>query len=163
MRFLNEFIKAHERRSKLSIIDDTKIQVEVGKQKHGQVQTALIHGKLGFSQIALPVIGLNLSFDHICVRHFSAVFQLLAQGQKLLSFRCSPLHVGVLALRGNQPVIALHHGHYQPAFCDLGLGSGNSLQGPRPSIVGVVGIPDYLMNVALAEVLMHCVVSNEYA
>ena len=129
LRFLDEFIKTYERRRKLCVIDDGEIQVEVGKEQDGKIQPALVHGKLGFAQIALAIVVLDLGFDHISVRHFTAIFQLLAQREKLLRFRRSLLHVGIFALRGDQPVIALHYGHDQPAFGNFRLGARHRFKG----------------------------------
>src|SRR6478672_9655634 len=83
LRFLHKFIKAYERGSKLSIVNHGEIQVEVGKEQDSKVQPALVHGKLGFAQIALAIVVLYLGLDHVRMGHFAAIFQLLAQRKKL--------------------------------------------------------------------------------
>src|SRR5882672_4696933 len=47
LRCLNKLFKAHQGRRKLGIIDQSEVEIEVGKEKHGQLKPALVHGELG--------------------------------------------------------------------------------------------------------------------
>ena len=128
-----------------------------GKIEHRQLEAAAIHFELRFLQVALLLLKLYLGLDHIRVRHLAALFQFLADIEKAPALAGGALRGVILPLRHHEVVIGLDHRHHQPAGGDFGAGPRHCFRGPRAPIFRDALQRDVLVNIALAEILVHSV------
>ena len=113
------FAKRRQRLGSLQIIHHAEVLVEIRENQHGKFQPAAVHLELCFLQVALLLLKLNLGLDHIRVRHFAALFELLADIEKTPALGQGALRSIVLSLRHDEVVIGLHYGDNQAASRDF--------------------------------------------
>ena len=95
------------------------------------------------------------------MRHFAALFELLADIEKALALGRGALGGVILPLRHDEVVIGLYHGHDQAASGNFGAGPRHRFRRQRAPVVRDPLQGNVLMNIALAEVLVHSVGPDE--
>ena len=113
----------------MQIIYNAEILVEIREDQHGQLQPAAVHLQLCFLQIAPLLLKLDLGLDHVRVRHFTALLELLADVQEPLCFCGGALGRGILQLRHHESVVGPHHSHDQPTRSNFRAGLRHRLGG----------------------------------
>ena len=77
-------IKGRKRLSRIQIINDREIFVQIREQQNGEVQPALAHRQRRFLQTQLLLLGLDLRFDHIAAGNLSGLLLLFCELNKPL-------------------------------------------------------------------------------
>jgi hypothetical protein len=145
----------------LKIVHHGEILVEISKKHHCEVQASALHGELRFLQIALLLLGLDVSLEHVGMGDLAPGLELLADIEKVRGFGRSSLLIRVLALRHDQAVVGLSDGDDQAAGGDFRPGARHGEGGGRAAVVRDIGEGERLVNVSLADVLMYSVIGDE--
>ena len=144
-----------QRFGSLQIVHHGKVLVEIREEQHRQIQPAAIHLQFSLLQIALLLMRQNLRLDHVRVCDLSAIFQLLADIEKVLALGCGALGRGIFSRRHDKAIVGLHHGHDQPTSGDLRPCPRHRLGCARAAVVGDPLQRNVLVNVTLAEIFVH--------
>ena len=113
----------------MQIVGHVKVFVEIWKNQHGQIEPCIEQCQLGFLQGPAAILRLQFRFDHIRMRHFPAVLQILRQFEKAVAFIRRFLRREQFLLGRRDGVIVLNDGNHQTAGCNFGSGLGGCCQG----------------------------------
>jgi hypothetical protein len=94
----------------LQVVAKLIVAGKVWKYKNRQVKPGFLGGESSFLQVSFPVIRLELGLDHIGVRDFSTLFELLAEAEEAAPFLRRELRILKFAFAGDYAIEITNHG-----------------------------------------------------
>ena len=133
----------------------------VGEQKNSKIEPRLFRGETGICQIALPLLKLQIRFDHIGVSDLASRFQLLSELAEALGFIRGPLGHGKLFFRCEHAEVVADHSGDQSSASDFLLRGARFGLGGEPVIVSDSSHANRLRDDTLADILAHAVACDK--
>src|SRR5580658_5896303 len=83
---LLNFSQRRQRDTRMQIVSDIEIVVEVRKNEYREIEARIQQGKLGFLKLAAALLHLQFGFNGVGVGNFPATLQILRELQKTIPF-----------------------------------------------------------------------------